>query len=66
MTRASASQSRPRPGSPLAHASHAGPLPVNLAGIDETLAWARAGRHPAVEAECLWHHHLSLLHRHAA
>jgi tetratricopeptide (TPR) repeat protein len=26
-----------------------------LAGIDETLARARAARHPAVEAECLWH-----------
>ena len=26
-----------------------------LAEIDETLAWARAARHPAVEAECLWH-----------
>ena len=26
-----------------------------LAEIGETLAWARAVRHPAVEAECLWH-----------
>ncbi|HEU5419357.1 MAG TPA: AAA family ATPase [Streptosporangiaceae bacterium] len=26
-----------------------------LAEIEETLAWARAARHPAVEAECLWH-----------
>jgi tetratricopeptide (TPR) repeat protein len=26
-----------------------------LAEIDETLASARAARHPAVEAECLWH-----------
>jgi len=26
-----------------------------LTEIDETLAWARAARHPAVEAECLWH-----------
>ena len=26
-----------------------------LAEIDATLAWARAARHPAVEAECLWH-----------
>ena len=25
-----------------------------LSEIDETLAWARAARHPAVEAECLW------------
>ena len=25
-----------------------------LAEIGETLAWARAARHPAVEAECLW------------
>ena len=27
-----------------------------LTEIEETLAWARAARHPAVEAECLWHH----------
>ncbi|HEU5416421.1 MAG TPA: BTAD domain-containing putative transcriptional regulator [Streptosporangiaceae bacterium] len=26
-----------------------------LAEIGETLAWARSARHPAVEAECLWH-----------
>jgi tetratricopeptide (TPR) repeat protein len=26
-----------------------------LTEIEETLAWARAARHPAVEAECLWH-----------
>lgn len=26
-----------------------------LAEIEETLAWARAARHPAIEAECLWH-----------
>jgi DNA-binding SARP family transcriptional activator/tetratricopeptide (TPR) repeat protein len=26
-----------------------------LAEIEETLAWARAARHPAVEAGCLWH-----------
>jgi DNA-binding SARP family transcriptional activator len=26
-----------------------------LAEIEETLAWARGARHPAVEAECLWH-----------
>ncbi len=26
-----------------------------LAEIEESLAWARAARHPAVEAECLWH-----------
>jgi tetratricopeptide (TPR) repeat protein len=26
-----------------------------LPEIDGTLAWARAARHPAVEAECLWH-----------
>lgn len=26
-----------------------------LAEIEETLAWARAARHPAAEAGCLWH-----------
>lgn len=26
-----------------------------LTEIDETLAWTRAARHPAVEAECQWH-----------
>ena len=26
-----------------------------MAEIEETLAWARAARHPAVEAECQWH-----------
>ena len=26
-----------------------------LTEIEETLAWAHAARHPAVEAECLWH-----------
>lgn len=26
-----------------------------VAEIEETLAWARAARYPAVEAECLWH-----------
>jgi len=26
-----------------------------LTEVEQTLAWARAARHPAVEAECLWH-----------
>jgi tetratricopeptide (TPR) repeat protein len=26
-----------------------------LTEIEEALAWARAARHPAIEAECLWH-----------
>lgn len=28
---------------------------AGLAEIDETLAWARAARHLAVQSECLWH-----------
>ena len=45
--------------SPRATRGHAlailGQAGEGLAEIDETLAWARAARHPAVEAECLWH-----------
>ncbi len=45
--------------SPRATRGHAlaflGQAAEGLAEIDETLAWARAARHPAVEAECLWH-----------
>jgi DNA-binding SARP family transcriptional activator/tetratricopeptide (TPR) repeat protein len=45
--------------SPRATRGHAlaflGQAGQGLAEIDETLAWARAARHPAVEAECLWH-----------
>jgi len=44
--------------SPRATRGHAlaflGQAADGLAEIDETLAWARAARHPAVEAECLW------------
>ena len=44
--------------SPRATRGHAlailGQAGEGLAEIDETLAWARAARHPAVEAECLW------------
>ncbi|MGE5137428.1 MAG: BTAD domain-containing putative transcriptional regulator [Gemmatimonadota bacterium] len=32
-----------------------GQAAVGMAEIEETLAWARAARHPAVEAECQWH-----------
>jgi tetratricopeptide (TPR) repeat protein len=45
--------------SPRATRGHAlallGQAADGLAEIEETLAWARAARHPAVEAECLWH-----------
>ena len=45
--------------SPRATRGHAlailGQAGEGLDEIDETLAWARAARHPAVEAECLWH-----------
>ena len=45
--------------SPRATCGHAlailGRAGEGLTEIDETLAWARAARHPAVEAECLWH-----------
>jgi tetratricopeptide (TPR) repeat protein len=45
--------------SPRATRGHAltflGQAADGLAGIDETFAWARAARQPAVEAECLWH-----------
>ena len=44
--------------SPRATRGHAlaflGQAADGLTEIDETLAWARAARHPAVEAECLW------------
>jgi DNA-binding SARP family transcriptional activator/tetratricopeptide (TPR) repeat protein len=39
-------------GHALAFLGHAA---EGLAEIEETLAWARAARHPAIEAECLWH-----------
>ena len=45
--------------SPRATRGHAlaflGQAAEGLTEIEETLAWARAARHPAVEAECLWH-----------
>ena len=45
--------------SPRATRGHAlaflGQAADGLTEIEETLAWARAARHPAVEAECLWH-----------
>jgi hypothetical protein len=45
--------------SPRATRGHAlailGRAGVGLTEIDETLAWARIARHPAVVAECLWH-----------
>ncbi len=45
--------------SPRATRGHAltflGQAAEGLAEIEETLAWARAARHPAVEAECQWH-----------
>ena len=44
--------------SPRASRGHAlaflGRAGEGLSEIDEPLAWARAARHPAVEAECLW------------
>jgi DNA-binding SARP family transcriptional activator/tetratricopeptide (TPR) repeat protein len=45
--------------SPRATRGHAlaflGRAAEGLTEIEEILAWARAARHPAVEAECLWH-----------
>jgi len=45
--------------SPRATRGHAlallGQASDGLTEIEDTLAWARAVRHPAVEAECLWH-----------
>ncbi|HEX7162543.1 MAG TPA: tetratricopeptide repeat protein, partial [Trebonia sp.] len=45
--------------SPRATRGHAltflGQAADGLTEIEQTLAWARAARHPAVEAECLWH-----------
>ena len=45
--------------SPRATRGHAlaflGQAADGLTEIEETFAWARAARHPAVEAECLWH-----------
>ena len=45
--------------SPRATGGHAlvflGQTAEGLTEIEETLSWARAARHPAIEAECLWH-----------